>query len=91
MFRAALIGAISALAGIFLFAAIYGAVFGMNELFATQPDFGLKGAWYSVGALVMFGQVFPVLFPAVALAGAAMGILLRGLTRSPAQNGERGA
>jgi hypothetical protein len=53
-------------------------------MFATQPSFGLTGAWRSVALLIMFGQVFLVLFPAVALAGAAMGILLRGFTRSPA-------
>jgi hypothetical protein len=89
MFRAASIGAVSVFPAIFLFAAIYGAVFGITEMFATQPDFGLKGAWNSVSFLILFGQVFPVLFPVVALAGAAMGILLRGLIRSAAQNGGR--
>ena len=89
MFRAALIGAFSAFPVIFLFAAIYGAAFGMTEMWASQPSFGLKGAWNSVSLLIMLGLIFPMLFPAVALVGAAMGIVLRGLIRSPSRNDGR--
>jgi hypothetical protein len=68
MLRAAFIGAVLACVCLFLFAALYGAVM----IHLTVMEGAIMGA---IAGVIMCG---PILFPCVALAGAAMGIILRG-------------
>jgi hypothetical protein len=88
MFRtvfAGIIGAIGAIAVIFLVAAVLGAVGGetvMYEDHAIPP--GWEGAQNGMAMLLFIGMEMVWVFPAVALAGAAAGIIVRQVIRKRA-------
>jgi hypothetical protein len=81
MFRAVVIGAVAAVVSSFLIAAGYGFCFGAREPWGEVAA-GWEGTQNGVKSLVFFGAVFPPFFPAVGLAGAAVGLVVRAVRRS---------
>ncbi|HEV3436699.1 MAG TPA: hypothetical protein VG122_05030 [Gemmata sp.] len=76
MFKAMGIGALAAIATSFLLAAVYGCIFGASEPWGEEQN-GTAGALNGVRSLIFMGMAFPPTFPAIALVGALVGLIIR--------------
>jgi hypothetical protein len=77
---AGITGAVIALVMVFVLAALWGCAFGASEPWGTV-SYGWDGAQKGVQSLVFLGAMFVPFFPAVALAGAATGLVVRAIRR----------
>src|ERR1700733_13236666 len=80
MFRVFIIGAVVAVLGSVLVAAGGGFVLGAREPWG-EIAFGGEGAYNGVQSLIFLVVIFPPFLPAVALAGAGMGLVVRAICR----------
>jgi hypothetical protein len=76
-----MIGVVAALAGVFFVVATVCAIGGIEEMYTGRLVYGWDGAQRGMLFFVFFGvmKVWP--FPAIALAGAAAGVLVSWATR----------
>ena len=75
---AGILGAVAAIAAAFLLVAMFGAVGGVPVMYEpNRATYGWEGAQDGMGWFVVIGiqMVWP--FPAIALAGAAVGMIVR--------------
>jgi len=73
-----IVGAISAIVVAFLVVAILSAVGGVSVMYEpTRAEYGWEGAQYGMLLFVGIGIMMIWPFPAIALAGAAIGIVTR--------------
>jgi hypothetical protein len=82
MVRAAIVGAIMAVLGFFLFFFVSGALFGEHPPFDEHVAYGWQGGVNAVdGVLFVSILAWPLLFGVAAL-GAGAGVLFRALVRA---------
>jgi hypothetical protein len=79
MIRAAIVGAIVALLGFFLFFFVSGALFGEHPPFDEHVAFGWQGGMNSLNGIVFVSILFWPLLVGVAALGAGAGVATRWL------------